>query len=351
MAGSGHIKNGISVLKLVNLQRQPSSDDCQVVMSRAVSNSNHLFFSLPVRRRPLCVCATLPPPSSYLCPVSSKSFSTSSSSQYNDLATTASEQPRWRATPSRMVNRGTSHRFLRNSKPFTVNEDPEKLDEVLTRVLGTYGDRLLTEEVKWLTVTHKSFDHGRRGFNDRLAYLGTLDLASQYWATSADTILPEGKRIVDLQASIHIIAASAATPEPTVADRWGREPFKHPVLEGLAGLTQERKKAVLEKNRLARLAGKYGLTGVLRWKPKSVSCPGEVTDKFMHAHITIDSLGILRALALMWYSRRPCMPSSVRYRCRRADRQPIEFAGSGYWFLWVSRYEIQVGNIWSQRSK
>ena len=31
---------------------------------------------------------------------------------------------------------------------------------------------MLTEETKWLAVTHKSFDHGRRGFNDRLAYLG-----------------------------------------------------------------------------------------------------------------------------------------------------------------------------------
>lgn len=174
-------------LKLVNLQEQPSSNDGQVAMSRVASNSNHLFFSLPVRRRPLCACATFLPPSPYPCPVPPNSFSTSSSPHQDDLAATASEHPRWRATPSRMVNRGTSHRFLRNSRPFTVNEDPEKLDEVLTRVLGTYGDRMLTEEVKWLTVTHKSFDHGRRGFNDRLAYLGTLDSVYQYWATSADT--------------------------------------------------------------------------------------------------------------------------------------------------------------------
>ena len=31
---------------------------------------------------------------------------------------------------------------------------------------------MLSEETKWLAVTHKSFDHGRRGFNDRLAFLG-----------------------------------------------------------------------------------------------------------------------------------------------------------------------------------
>lgn len=55
---------------------------------------------------------------------------------------------------------------------FDVNVDPKRLDEVFDRVLGKDGHRMLTEEVKWLAVTHKSFDHGRRGYNDRLAYLG-----------------------------------------------------------------------------------------------------------------------------------------------------------------------------------
>ena len=35
---------------------------------------------------------------------------------------------------------------------------------------------MLTEEVKWLAVTHKSFDHGKRGYNDRLAFLGMIGL-------------------------------------------------------------------------------------------------------------------------------------------------------------------------------
>lgn len=56
---------------------------------------------------------------------------------------------------------------------FAVNEDPERLDRVYDRVLGNGGCEMLTEEVKWLAVTHKSFDHGRRGFNDRLSFLGT----------------------------------------------------------------------------------------------------------------------------------------------------------------------------------
>lgn len=39
-------------------------------------------------------------------------------------------------------------------------------------MLGEGGDKILSEEVKWLAVTHKSFDQGRRGFNDRLAFIG-----------------------------------------------------------------------------------------------------------------------------------------------------------------------------------
>jgi large subunit ribosomal protein L15 len=64
-------------------------------------------------------------------------------------------------------------RPLPQGPAFKVNEDPRKLDEVYMRMLGRDGDTMLTDEVKWLAVTHKSFDHGRRGFNDRLAYLGT----------------------------------------------------------------------------------------------------------------------------------------------------------------------------------
>lgn len=55
---------------------------------------------------------------------------------------------------------------------WSVNTDPKKLDEMYIKFLGRDGDKMLPEEVKWLAVTHKSFDQGRRGFNDKLAYLG-----------------------------------------------------------------------------------------------------------------------------------------------------------------------------------
>lgn len=53
------------------------------------------------------------------------------------------------------------------------------LDKFYIEFLGPGGDKMLSEEVKWLAVTHKSFDQGRRGFNDRLAFLGKWLPAAQ----------------------------------------------------------------------------------------------------------------------------------------------------------------------------
>lgn len=60
---------------------------------------------------------------------------------------------------------------------FTVNEDPALLDAMYAKFLGMGGENALSDEVKWLAVTHKSFDQGRRGFNDKLAFLGMWILA------------------------------------------------------------------------------------------------------------------------------------------------------------------------------
>lgn len=54
------------------------------------------------------------------------------------------------------------------------NDDPAKLDAMYNRLLGSKGDRMLPDEIKWLAITHKSFDQGRRGFNTRLAYFGVF---------------------------------------------------------------------------------------------------------------------------------------------------------------------------------
>lgn len=53
-----------------------------------------------------------------------------------------------------------------------VNEDPAKLDRMYEKLIGRDLVRTLPDELKWLAVTHKSFDNGRRGFNTRLAFFG-----------------------------------------------------------------------------------------------------------------------------------------------------------------------------------
>lgn len=59
---------------------------------------------------------------------------------------------------------------MKEQKPFTVNEDPERLDAMYRRLLG--GDLGLSDEVKWQAITHKSFDHGWQPFNEKLVIFG-----------------------------------------------------------------------------------------------------------------------------------------------------------------------------------
>ncbi|GME33555.1 Ribonuclease III [Neofusicoccum parvum] len=154
--------------------------------------------------------------------------------------------PRWKQTPRAM----TAPVRIRPVKPdneWRVTSDPRMLDDAYKRMLGKGGDTFLSEEIKWLAVTHKSFDHGRRGFNDRLAYLG--------------------KRIVELQTSLALLDMPPG-PVGRKADPHGREPFKHPLLDGLQQLSSRKKDDLLNKTRLAGLAREYGLEPVMRWKPK-----------------------------------------------------------------------------------
>lgn len=83
----------------------------------------------------------------------------------------ASEPKRWATTPHRMIAR-ISHNIKDNGAGFVVNEDPHVLDTFYARFLGPEHVQMLSEETRWLAITHKSFDQGRRGFNDRLALYG-----------------------------------------------------------------------------------------------------------------------------------------------------------------------------------
>lgn len=82
--------------------------------------------------------------------------------------------PRWAQTPSAMKGSLTVRKMNSKGGRHDVNKDPRKLDQMYERFLGPESSKMLSEETRWLAVTHKSFDHGRRGFNDRLAFLGMI---------------------------------------------------------------------------------------------------------------------------------------------------------------------------------
>ena len=75
---------------------------------------------------------------------------------------------------------------------------------------------------------------------------------------------------MELKTSLTLLHASSATPFPEARDQYGREPFRHPALDGLASVSLESKIQILQISRLAQLAETYGLDTVIRWKPKRV---------------------------------------------------------------------------------
>ncbi|KAL2220190.1 RNase III domain protein [Thermoascus aurantiacus ATCC 26904] len=156
-------------------------------------------------------------------------------------------KPRWSYTPP-AAKAPFSLRFNSRRPEFHVNEDPTVLDQFYIRMLGNGGDKMLSEEVKWLAVTHKSFDQGRRGFNDRLAFLG--------------------KRIVQLQASLALVQDAGHFAKKTPEDPFGRKPFTHQALDGLNNLSSNTKNFLTSKTKLSELAQKYELQKVVRWSPR-----------------------------------------------------------------------------------
>ncbi|ERF68723.1 hypothetical protein EPUS_07141 [Endocarpon pusillum Z07020] len=139
-------------------------------------------------------------------------------------------------------------RLPRREAIWKVNDDPRKLDSFYVQFLGPGGDSILTDETKWLAVTHKSFDHGRRGFNDRLSYLG--------------------KRIVELQMSLALLGSSTRDVFKVAKDPHGRTPFQHPATEGIEVLNGGARAHLLHHSRISEMSQRYGLQHVVRWNPR-----------------------------------------------------------------------------------
>ncbi|KAJ8125564.1 hypothetical protein O1611_g8075 [Lasiodiplodia mahajangana] len=108
---------------------------------------------------------------------------------------------------------------------------------------------MLPDELKWLAVTHKSFDQGRRGFNDRLAFLG--------------------RQICTLEATEAIIT-SVPKLDGIAADPYAekRQPFEDPALRSLDNLSTSQPNDIFTTDKLTKLAIDTGLTEVVRWKPR-----------------------------------------------------------------------------------
>jgi large subunit ribosomal protein L15 len=142
-------------------------------------------------------------------------------------------------------------------QPLKINADPKKLDQVYVKFLGQGGDKMLSEESKWLAVTHKSFDHGRRGFNDRLAFLG--------------------KRILELQTSLSLLALGDSSRYLRESqDPYGREPFEHPATKAVECLRSGARTWFTHHKQISNLSAQYGIPDVVRWVPKNVRisiCP------------------------------------------------------------------------------
>ncbi|TGJ79378.1 hypothetical protein E0Z10_g9396 [Xylaria hypoxylon] len=188
------------------------------------------------------VCSVATP----LASTSSRTFATSPSR----LSESAAEAPRWSYTPEQMKAPFSPHIIMDPTRSrWHVNADPKKLDDALRSFFGRDGDRLLPEELKWLAVTHKSFDQGRRGFNDRLAFLG---------------------RQICVREAMESIITSPPKYNNIAADTYAekRQPFEDPALRSLDNLSGDQPSDIFTLERLTKLAVDTGLSEVVRWKPR-----------------------------------------------------------------------------------
>jgi large subunit ribosomal protein L15 len=140
---------------------------CDQRETMASKPSSRSLQAITRRARPSCQCAGWT--SSWSSSI--RQFSASSLRPEAKYENEPAERPRWSYTPQAM--KAPYATVIKDpEKAWECNNDPEKLDRFYNKFLGRGGDTVLTDEAKWLAITHKSFDQGRRGFNDRLAFFG-----------------------------------------------------------------------------------------------------------------------------------------------------------------------------------
>jgi large subunit ribosomal protein L15 len=103
----------------------------------------------------------------------SRNFSSACSALQVNLKppeTPIEDTPRWKQTPKGLKWPFQTRQRKNPEGVWVCNDDPRLLHDMYDRLIGNHN--LLSEETRWLAITHKSFDQGKRGYNDRLSYFG-----------------------------------------------------------------------------------------------------------------------------------------------------------------------------------
>ncbi|KEF54924.1 uncharacterized protein A1O9_09367 [Exophiala aquamarina CBS 119918] len=148
--------------------------------------------------------------------------------------------PRWSHTPPAMKAPFSARLKSDNVRPLKINSDPRKLDQVYVSFLGQDGDKLLSDETKWLAVTAKSYDHGRR------------------------------KRILELQCSLGLLSVSNTSSQFFKNDPHGlgRIPYSNPATDGVEVLAGGARNWFAHHKNISKIAIQYGFHEVVRWVPR-----------------------------------------------------------------------------------
>ena len=137
---------------------------------RALSSSR-LVLDLLRPSKPHTSCEHLRIRQAFRKPSRQTRYVSTASSHLSEMEVDGETPPRWSQTPP-ALKAPVRVRPPRIPQPLKINKDQRKLDEFYNKFLGRDGEKMLSEETKWLAITNKSFDAGRRGFNDRLAFFG-----------------------------------------------------------------------------------------------------------------------------------------------------------------------------------
>jgi len=81
-------------------------------------------------------------------------------------------EPRNAGYRRNIIERPQAVAHTRPRQIYKVNDSTEALDTMYQNLLGSDGHKLLSEDVKWQCVTHKSFDHAMQPFNEKLSFYG-----------------------------------------------------------------------------------------------------------------------------------------------------------------------------------